>query len=121
MIDEYYADDHQVGVKLKGCGGCGRLLVRSKLCPACVEKKRIDSRVPAVVRYSKKSRMLLAAAMHNSVTPKMMGQAVGYDRSTAGADLRWAVQAVRVMLHDGSVVRAFAYGNGRYTVKMEEK
>lgn len=121
MIDEYYADDHQASVKLKGCGDCGRLLVSSKLCPACVEKRRLDSMAPATLRYSKKSRMLLAAAKHKSVTPKLMGQTIGYDRSTAGADLRWAVRAVKVMLHDGSVVRAFAYGNGRYTVKMEEK
>ncbi len=121
MIDEDYADDHQAGVKLKGCGDCGRLLVKSKLCPACVEKRRLDSMAPATLRYSKKSRMLLAALAYNSVTPKFMGQTIGYDRSTAGADLRWATRAVRIMLHDGTVVRAFAYGNGRYTVKAEEK
>lgn len=121
MIDEDYLDDRQVGVKLKGCGDCGRLLVKSKLCPACVEKRRLNSMAPATLRYSKKSRMLLAALAYNSVTPKLMGQTIGYDRSTAGADLRWAVRAAKIMLHDGTVVRAFAYGNGRYTVKAEEK
>jgi hypothetical protein len=121
MIDEDYLDDRQVGVKLKGCGDCGRLLVKSKLCPSCVERRRLDTMAPATLRYSKKSRMLLAALGYNSVTPKLMGQTIGYDRSTAGADLRWATRAVRIMLHDGTIVRAFAYGNGRYTVKAEEK
>jgi len=121
VIDEDYLDDRQVGLKLKSCGGCGRLLVKSKLCPSCVEKARIASTTPATLRYSKKSRMLLAALTYPSVTPKLMGQTIGYDRSTAGADLRWATNVARIMLHDGTIVRAFAYGNGRYAVKVEDK
>lgn len=121
MIDEESLDDRQMGMKLKGCGDCGRLLVKSKLCPACVEKRRLYTMAPATLRYSKKSMMLMAAMTYKSVTPKLMGQTIGYDRSTAGADLRWAASVVRIMLHDGTIVRAFSYGNGRYTVKVEEK